>query len=271
MKLAMRETRIGAGKESMPVIEVRRLAQTGHQTAIITSAQRLGTVMIAGRMFARWCQENFFAYMMKHFDIDGLVEYGTEAIPGTILAVNPKWREIDKAIKTAHQTERVLMAKLGQQTRDEEDGAGVQQKAEALEAIQAVQANIDQLRAERKALPRKITIDSLPEDQRPTQLAPLNKILTDAVKMIAYRAETALVTILRRHLRNEDEARALVRELLVSSGDIEPDSVAKTLTVRIHRMANPAHDKAVAALLHELTEQEFCHPETGAKMIYILV
>jgi hypothetical protein len=271
MKLAVRETRIGAGKESMPVIEVRRLAQTGHQTAIITSAQRLGTVMIAGRMFSRWCQENFFAYMMEHFDIDGLVEYGTEAIPGTILAVNPKWREIDKAIKTAHQTERMLMAKLGQQSRDEEDGAGVQKKAEALEAIQAVQANLDQLRAERKALPRKITIDSLPEDQRPTQLAPLNKILTDAVKMIAYRAETALVTILRRHLRNEDEARALVRELLVSSGDIEPDSGAKTLTVRIHRMANPAHDKAVAALLHELTEQEFCHPETGAKMIYALV
>ena len=130
---------------------------------------------------------------------------------------------------------------------------------------------MDKMRAERKALPRKITIESLPEDQRPTQLAPLNKILTDAVKMIAYRAETALVTILRRHLRNEDEARALVRELLVSSGDLETESAAKTLTIRIHGMANPAHDKAVAALLQELTEQEFCHPETGAKMIYTLV
>lgn len=271
MKLAMRETSIGAGKESMPVSEVRRLTQTGHQTAIITSAQRLGTVMIAGQMFSRWCQENFFAYMMEHFDIDGLVEYGAEAIPGMILTVNPKWREIDKAIKTANQTKRTLMAKLGQQTGKEEDGAGVQKKAEAFEAIQAVQANLDQMRAERKAVSRKVTLDSLPEDQRPTQLAPLNKILTDAVKMIAYRAETALVTILRRHLRKEDEARALVRELLVSSGDIEPDSVAKTLTVHIHRMANPAHDKAVAALLHELTEQQFRHPETGAKMIYTLV
>jgi hypothetical protein len=271
MKLAMRETRIGAGKESMPVSEVRRLTQTGHQTAIITSAQRLGTVLIAGRMFSRWCQENFFSYMMEHYDLDGLVEYGAEALPGTILTVNPKWRELDKAIKTAHRTERMLMAKLGHQTGKEEDGAGVQKKAEVLEALQAVQANLDQMRAERKQVPRKITIDSLPEDQRPTRLAPLNKILTDAVKMIAYRAETALVTILRRHLRKEDEARALVRELLVSSGDIEPDSVAKTLTVRIHRMANPAHDKAVAALLQELTEQKFCHPETGAKMIYTLV
>jgi hypothetical protein len=89
--------------------------------------------------------------------------------------------------------------------------------------------------------------------------------------MIAYRAETALVTILRKHLQTEDEARALVRELLVSSGDIEPDNVARTLTVRIHRMANPMHDRAVAALLHDLTELQFCHPETGAKMIYALV
>ena len=89
MKLAMRQTMIGAGKQSMQVIEVRRLTQTGHQTAIVTSAQRLGTIVIAGRMFARWCQENFFAYMMEHYDIDGLVEYGVEAIPGAILTVNP--------------------------------------------------------------------------------------------------------------------------------------------------------------------------------------
>jgi hypothetical protein len=271
MKLAMRETQLGAGKKSMPVIEVRRLTQTGHQTAIVTSARRLGTVTVAGQMFARWCQENFFAYMMEHFDLDGLVEYGAEAVPGTIRTVNPQWRAADKAVKTARLTERKLLAQLGRQPQDAEDGAGVQRKAECVEAVQAVQAELVKLRAERKALPRKVSIDSLPEDQRPTQLAPLNKILTDAVKMIAYRAETALVTILRRHLRKEDDARALAREVLVSSGDIEPDSVAGTLTVRIHRMANPVHDKAVAALLHELTEQEFRHPETGAKMVYTLV
>jgi hypothetical protein len=116
-----------------------------------------------------------------------------------------------------------------------------------------------------------VTIDSLPENQRPTQLLPLNKQLADTVKMIAYRAETALVAILRRHLKNEDEARALVRELFVSSADIEPDTLAETLTIRIHRMASPSHDKAIAALLGELTEQEFCHPETNAKMIFALV
>ncbi len=96
-------------------------------------------------------------------------------------------------------------------------------------------------------------------------------MLSDTVKMIAYRAETAMVSLLRRHLAKEAEARALVRELFVSDADIEPDPVAKTLTIRIHRMANPSHDKAVAAPLDELTLQGFCPPETGAKMIYTLV
>jgi hypothetical protein len=115
-----------------------------------------------------------------------------------------------------------------------------------------------------------VTLDSLPENQRPRQLAPLGKMLTDTVKMIAYRAETALVGLVRPHLAKEEEARALVRELLVSSADLQPDEENNTLTVRIHRMACPAHDKAIAALLAELNQLAFHHPQTHARLIYEL-
>ncbi len=269
MKLAMRETRLVSGKDSMPVTEVRRLTVTGHQTAIITSAQHLGNVVIAGRMFSRWCQENFFGYMMEHYDIDGLVEYGAESLPGTSLIINSTWRELDKEVKRVRQAERKLQAELARNTLI--DSVDLQKKAESVEALQTVQGELLRLRAQRRDTPRKVTLDSLPEELRVTQLLPLNKMLTDVVKMIAYRAETAMVVILRRYLNKEDEARALVRQLFVSSGDIEPDEAAQTLTIKIHRMTNPAHDKAVAALLEELTAQAFCHPETGAKMIYQLV
>jgi hypothetical protein len=269
MKLAMRETELSAGKASLPVSEVRRLTKTGHQTAIITTAQELGNMVIAGRMFARWCQENFFAYMMHNFDIDGLIEYGAESLPGTLVTINPAWRTLDKEVRKTIQTERKLQAELAKLTMRENDE--IQKRAESVEAIQAVQAELKRLRAERKATTRKVTIDSLPEALRPTQLLPLNKMLTDTVKMIAYRAETAIVAILRRYMNKEDEARALARELFVSSGDIEPNESANTLTIRIHRMASPVHDRAIAGLLEELTKQEFCHPETGAKMIYSLV
>jgi hypothetical protein len=79
------------------------------------------------------------------------------------------------------------------------------------------------------------------------------------------------LAILRRYLKNKDEARALVRELFVSSADIESDNLAGTISIHIHRMASQVNDKAIAALLGELTEQEFCHPETGVKMVFALV
>jgi hypothetical protein len=269
MRLATRETRISAAKESIPVTEVRRLTASGHQTAIVTTARRLGNTAIASRMFARWCQENFFAYMMQHYDIDGLIEYGVEPVPGALTVVNGQWRELDKAVRKARLAERKLQANLARRTARE--GAEIQKNAETVEALQAAQAELVRLRAERKATPKKVTIDSLPRDQRPTQLPPLNKTLLDAVKMIAYRAETALVGLLRPHLKKEEEARALVRELFVTSADIEPNDAAKTLTIRVHRMAAPVHDKAIAALLEDLTKLEFRHPETGAKIVYTLV
>jgi hypothetical protein len=267
MKLAMRETRLG---ETLTVKEVRRLTATGHQTAVISTAHGLDHVMIAGRMFSRWCQENFFAYMMQHYDIDGLVQYGAEAIPGTETVINPLWREADKTVSAARQNVRKLHAKLGACSALE-GGADIEQKAVYLHDIQVAQTYLQEARAKRKAVARKVTLDSLPAADRPTQLLPLNKMLCDTVKMVAYRAETALVALLRRHLNKEDEARALVRALFVSSADLVPDARDKTLTVKIHRMASPVHDRAIAALLADLNKLNFCHPETGDRLVYSLV
>jgi hypothetical protein len=269
MPLATRQTTLTAGMAAIPVLEVRRLTQTGHQTAIITTAQRLQSPVVAGRMFSRWCQENFFGYMMEHYDIDGLVQYGSEGIPGTTQIISPAWRTLEKALKGLRGRIRKLHAELGAQTlRNEADD--IQRRAERVDAIQTLEAEVKELRLTKLQTPKKVTIDSLPEDERPSQLRPLGKMLTDTVKMIAYRAETALVVLLRPHLAKEEEARALIRELLVSSADLEPNDEANTLTVRIHRMACPAHDKAVAALLDDLTTAAFHHPKTGMRLIYEL-
>jgi hypothetical protein len=269
MQLATRQTTLTAGQASLPVVEIRRLTQTGHQTAIITTAQRLRSPVAAGRMFSRWCQENFFGYMMEHYDIDGLVQYGSEEIPGTTQVVNPAWRTLDTAVRATLGRIRKLHAELGAQTLRNEPG-DIEQRAERLHDIQRLEADAAELRLQRRQTPRKVTLDELPENERPRQLRPLGKLFTDTVKMIAYRAETALVGLLRPHLAKEEEARALIRELFVSAADLEPNEQANTLTVRIHRMACPAHDKAIAALLADLNQTDFRHPETGMRLIYAL-
>ena len=168
-----RRSQLGADANSVPVTEVRRLTQTGHQTAVITTARQLGNTTIAGRMFARWCQENYFAYMMEHYDIDGLVEYGAESLPGTHQVVNPRWRELDKAVRQTRQSQRKLQAELARTALN--DGGEIQKNAESVESLQAVQEELKRLLSKRKETSRKVTIDSLPEAERPTQLPPLNK------------------------------------------------------------------------------------------------
>jgi len=267
MKLAARETMLG---RNMPVKEVRRLTQTGHQTAVISTARCLDNVVIASRMFSRWSQENFFAYMMQHYDIDGLIQYGTEKIPGTQLIVNPSWRQLDKQVCAARQQLLKKQAQFNAATAMESD-ADLQRNAEWLLDIQNAEQMLVELRAKRKATDKKVTIESLPENEQPTKLLPLNKMLGDIVKMIAYRSEMAIVTILRKYLNKQDDAHALARELFVSSADLVPDASQKTLTVKIHRMASPVHDKAIASLLEELNEINFCHPENGDRLICKLV
>ncbi len=50
-----------------------------------------------------------------------------------------------------------------------------------------------------------------------------------------------------------------------------PAIAGRTLTIGIHRMASPAHDRAIALLLADLTATEFRHPDTGHRFIYQLV
>ena len=113
----------------------------------------------AALIFSRWSQENFFAYMTKHYALDLLSEYGTEEFPGTQQVVNPK----------------------------------------------------------------HIDWHDMKDDDKFERLRPSRKQLTDTIKMIAYRAETALVNTVREKLSRKDDARSLIRDLCNSEADILPD------------------------------------------------
>jgi hypothetical protein len=58
------------GKDAMWMREVRKRTDSGHQSSLISTAFDLPHTQLAGRMFSRWCQENFFNYIMQHFDIE---------------------------------------------------------------------------------------------------------------------------------------------------------------------------------------------------------
>ena len=58
--------------------------------------------------------------------------------------------------------------------------------------------------------------------------------------MIAYRAETALASIVREKLARTDDARSLLRDLFCSEADLVPDLQQGVLRVHVHPMSQPA-------------------------------
>lgn len=89
--------------------------------------------------------------------------------------------------------------------------------------------------------------------------------------MIAYRAETAMVSVLRETLNRPDDARSLCREIFTTEADIIPDEEQKTLTVRLHHLTNKMSDNAVKHLIEHLNATETCYPMTNLQLIYKLV
>jgi Transposase protein len=95
------------------------------------------------------------------------------------------------------------------------------------------------------------------------------KLLTHAVRMSTYNAETALARILRPHYpRAEDEGRALLQEAYRTSGDLQ--IVNGDLHVRLDPLTAPRRSRALAALCTALTATQTVYPGTTHKIIYMV-
>jgi hypothetical protein len=269
MDLAERGTRLS---NNLWVREIRKRTESGHQTSVISTDYCSEPAPLAGAMFSRWSQENYFRYGRLRFALDRLAGYSTEVIPDTLKLVNPVWRELDGKLRKANATLSRMMAKFGATNMTEEIGEGkmerwIEKKAHMQEENENLQTEVDALKAQRKATQHHITFGELPEDQKFRQLGTQSKQLIDTIKMIAYRAETSMANILRPVIKRPDEARKLLAALYTTEADLIPDLKAQTLTVRLHHMAQKSSDVAIQKLCNELNATETLFPRTGLRLV----
>jgi len=66
--------------------------------------------------------------------------------------------------------------------------------------IEALEKEVATLKQKRKEVPSHLTLGELPPAERFQQFSRAKKHLVDTIKMVAYRAETALAMSLRQHM-----------------------------------------------------------------------
>jgi hypothetical protein len=261
--------------EKCSMREIRKLSENGHQTSIITTLRQATSGTLAGKMFSRWSQENFFRYMVQDYDMDRLVQYGVEEVNPDSEVVNPSYKNSAYRLKKLREKEARLKAKLFERIEQDLiadiDSAkqALEQQSQLQEAIVGYEQQIRQLREELKQIPKRIKIKEMPDSCRYNKLKTESKLFMNAIRMIVYRAETAVANLLSPHYaRSSEEIRMLVKEIIKSDADLTPDHNDKTLTVRLHSLSTPRANAAVKELCTTLNETETLFPGTDLRLVY---
>src|ERR1035437_6288504 len=266
---------VGQGAKPASLLRLRLIVRRipgGHQTPILTNRTDLSPAQVAYRMAARWRQENYFKYAREHFALDALDSYADTPDDPTRMVPNPAKARAGDQVSAA----RAQLAAAQGDVADAIDDAGIRARQPGSggkatvdpAAGRALTAAISDLSVAKAT--SATTASHLPLGQvRPGSrlLETERKLLTHAIRMSAYNAESALARLLRPHYaRGDDEARALLREAFTLTGDLQ--ITGNTLHVRLDPPSAPRRSKALAALCTELTDTATRYPGTDLTLAY---
>jgi len=251
------------GTKTLGCRQVTRRRAGGRQTQIVTSRADVPSAEIAHRMFARWRQENYFRYGRQHFALDALDSYASVSDDPERSVPNPARKVLQARLRKARTALAYAEAAVGVAASVNEESKRPTMRgfkianAELTKAADEARTEVTRLEDEVRATPTRLALKEVRPEA--TVLDEECKLVTQAIRMSTYNAESALARMLAPHFRN-DEARALLRESFNSAGDLEV--VDGALEVRIDPLSAPRRTRALAALCGELTMAETRYPGT---------
>lgn len=214
--------------------------------------------------------------MIEEFDFDKLINYGIEELDQNKQVVNPAYSRLYQQRKKLIEKRRRLEAQLFEAIENNIDQSinetkkWVHKQADLKEKIEVLQIEINQKTEVLGKTPSKIKLADMSEEIRYNRLKKESKIFMNIIKMIAYRAETVLVNLIRPFYKNhENDRRQIIQTMLASSANLEPDYETNILKVTIHSQATPRANKALKHLCDELNQTEISYPQTNLRLLFI--
>ena len=250
----------------LEVRQIRRRLDNARQVALITTHPTMAMEQVAGAMFSRWSQENFFKYMREDFNLDALPVHRLEPVDPQATTVNPARRTLEKLIKRTRARLAGLRNRIAQARKNAKHTTLARLETEAA----ALDRDVDALKEQRTDLPTHVRVADLPETDRPHALPAAERLFLDIVRMIAYRAETRMMPAIIAAQGNKPNARKLLRTLFTCDADIIPEPGADILRVRFLGLGNAACERALVPLIDELNATRTTFPGTNLTLVYEL-
>ena len=268
------------------VREIRRLTRGGRQLALVTTHPSLPGKRVAGALASRWAQENFFKYAKQEFGLDDLPEHLLEPVDPSETVRNPAWKDLDSDIRRLRRRRASLRDRAtqaiqdaGRRTRAAKGCRG--RRAEKLrERAAELRAKARELRQEagrlddaigilaerRRHTPQHVAVGELPEDLRYDAIPEALRHFALTLKMIAYRAETALQGV--GGGEGKPLPRAALQALFQRPANLLPDEAGGVLRVQLLHGASRALDRRLEPLVEELSKTRTIYPGTELRLVY---
>ena len=270
------ELPVTAGGHKGEVLDLRQVTRRDkdRQIHLLTSrdASALPPAGAVCAMTGRWREENYFRYARAHFALDALDSYDVTPDDPKRMVPSPAKKTAAAAVKAAKKTladaEAARQARLSALHRPAPGTAAIITNSDLarLDApVDAARRKLETAQAAAKATPAKIPLSQHNPDM--VRLETETKLITHAIRMAAFNAETTLARALNGHYaRADDEKYALIREALGTSGDIIPGD--GTLTIRLDPLSAGRHTRAIAALCTQLNATQTRYPGTSLILRY---
>ena len=253
-------------RNGLTVRQIRRRLANGRQMPVITTHPQMPLVQVAGAMFSRWSQENFFKYMREQFNLDSLPSHDLAPLDPDAQVVNPVRRALEKTIRRVRSRLATARNRLAEALQQHHRDTATRLEADA----NALAAELDQLKQQRAHTLTHVRAGDLPEQDKLDALPVGGRLFLDLVRMIAYRAETRMMAPVITTQGKKPNARRLLRALLTSDANIIPVPAKGILRIQLLGLGSDACDRMLAPLVEELNATRTIYPGTDLRLVYEL-
>ena len=251
-------------RNGLTVRQIRRRLANGRQVPVITTHPQMPVEQVAGAMFSRWSQENFFKYLREQFNLDALPSHGLEPLDPEAQVVNPVRRTLEKTIRRVRSRLATARNRLAEALQAEHRDRATRLAADA----QTLVAELDQLKQQRADTPTHVRAGELPEQDKLDALPVGGRLFMDVVRMIAYRAETRMMAPVLTAQGKKPNARRLLRALLTSDANIIPQPDEGILRIQLLGLGSDSCERMLAPLIEELNATCTIYPGTELRLVY---
>lgn len=174
----------------------------------------------------RWRQENNLKYLLDHFGIDQIIQYGATDEEEDREVENPKRKKLRERVHKVSQEIESLEAELGRiLDRNAESRHRTQRgikiaHSKLRQRIAARRQTRSRLESRLRHTPAKVRSSELPEGGKRALLSEDRRLIAQAIKLAAYNAERLLALQFNQHYQQAKDVFSVFRSLLHLSGTV---------------------------------------------------